>query len=492
MPKRVQQSDQAVALLYHARSATPFFSSDGQPCASIPANVDACRIMPLRSADFRDWLTANYYAEFESAPSSMALRVVLRTLEARAQYGESPAQKIDRRLSFAGDPFAPSKIFIDLANAVGDVLEITSQGWNITDNLGHSFRQSSSTLPLPIPEPVTNNQQPTTGPLAQFTELFHLSPTARTRIFTWLIGALRPIGPYPILVLRGPASSGKSVLARALRVLIDPSAAPLRRLPPRDRDVLQLALQNWVLVFDQVHRVPIKIAEALCAISSGDTLDIAQPDARDAALVEVARPMILIAPLDETQSPWNPPRSLANRSLTVDLPIIAAPRPEAAVWSSFEGLRAPALAALADSVSSALLRIRDIDLGNVARFPDCAAWAAAAAPVMGLDARSITESIAAPNSTWIGSDPLRDTLYALLRSNPVWSGDATALLIQLRALAPLATLPSTPKGLSQALARIPGISVSKGKGAHGQRTLSILDTTPKGEVNHGTSGIRGA
>jgi hypothetical protein len=313
--------------------------------------------------------------------------------------------------------------------------------------------------------------------LEQFAELFHLSPSARTRIFTWLAAALRPIGPYPILVLRGPASSGKSVLARALRVLIDPSTAPLRRLPARDREVLRLALQNWILVFDQIHRVPLKISEALCAISSGDGLEVAQPDARDPALVEIARPMILITPLDEAQSPWNPPRSLANRSLTVDFPPIAAPRPEAAVWASFEALRAPALGALAQAVSSALLRIRDIDMGNVARFPDCAAWAAAAAPALGLDPNAIAEAVADPDSVWIGSDPLRDTLYALLRSNPAWSGDATALLAKLRALAPLATLPSTPKGLSQALARIPGINVSKGKGTHGQRTLSIFDAS---------------
>jgi len=490
MPKRLQQADQAVALLYHARAATPFFSREGQPCASIPTHVDACRILPLRSADFRDWLTANYYSEFESAPSSTALRAALRTLEARAQYGDTPAQKIDRRLSFEGDPFAPSKIFLDLANADGEILEITSHGWNITDNLRHSFRQSPSTLPLPHPEPA-NPKSPTPNPLDQLAELFHLSPTARTRIFTWLADALRPTGPYPILVLRGPASSGKSVLARALRVLIDPSTAPLRRLPVRDRELLQLALQNWILVFDQVHRVPIKISEALCAIASGDALEVAQPDARDAALVEIARPVILIAPLDEAQSPWNPPRSLANRSLTIDLLPIAAPRPEAAVWSSFEALRAPALAVLADAVTAALQRIRDIDLGNIARFPDCAAWAAAAAPVLGLDAAAITEAIANPDSVWIGSDPLRDTLYALLRPNHTWSGDATALLTDLRALAPLATLPSTPKGLSQALARIPGISVSTSKGVRGQRTLSIFDTQ-KGEVDHGTSRIRGA
>jgi hypothetical protein len=285
----------------------------------------------------------------------------------------------------------------------------------------------------------------------------------------WLTTALRPTGPYPILVLRGPAASGKSVLARALRTLIDPSIAPLHRLPARNHQLLHLARHNWILVFDHVHRIPIKISEALCAISSGDALETAQPDYRDPALSEIARPIILIAPLDEAQSPWTPTRSLSNRTLTIDLAPLAAPRSEAALWSDFEALRAPVLAELADAVSAALRNVRDIDLCNVARFPDCAAWAAAA----GLDAASIIEALTDSESMWIGSDPLRDTLYALLRTSPSWTGDAAALLTQLRAISPLATLPSTPKGLSQALARIPGISFSKSKGHEGQRTLSV-------------------
>jgi putative DNA primase/helicase len=471
MPKRLHQPDQALALLYHARSATPFFSQGGQPCASIPSKVDSRRVFPVRSADFRDWLTANYYSEFETAPSSLALRAVLRTLEARAQYGDSPAHKVDHRVGFEGDPFAPSKVFLDLANADGKILEITSQGWTITDNLHQSFRHSPGMLALP--SPLANPQAPTPNPLFELGRLFNLSATAHTRAFTWLAAALRPIGPYPILVLRGPASSGKSALARALRTLIDPSAAPIRRLPIRDRELVQFALHNWILVFDHVHRIPIKISEALCAISSGEAIETAQPDYRDNALAEIARPIILIAPLDEAQSPWTPTRSLSNRTLTIDIEPIAAPRPEASVSSDFQALRAPALAALADAVSSALRNVRDIQLGNIARFPDCIAWAAAAAPALELDPAAIVESVSGPESMWIGADPLRDTLYALLRPNPNWSGDAATLLAQLRAIAPLATLPSTPKGLAQALARIPGIIVTRGKEAH-HRTLSVV------------------
>ena len=441
MPKRLHQADQALALLYHARAATPFVSQGGQPCASIPSSIDSCRVFPLRSADFRDWLTASYYSEFETAPSSLALRSALRTLEARAQFGGSPTQKVGHRVSFEGDPFAPSKIFLDLANPAGEILEITSQGWAITGNLHQSFEHSPGMLALPHPE----SQTPSS--LSDFAALFNLSSSAQTLVFTWLTAALRPTGPYPILVLRGPAASGKSALARALRTLIDPAIAPLRRLPARDRELLQFALHNWVLVFDQVHRIPVRISEALCAISSGEAIETAQPDYRDNALAEIARPIILIAPLDETQSPWAPTRSLSSRTLTIDLAPLAAARSEAAVWSDVEILRAPALAALADAVSSALAHIREIELGSAIRFSDSVAWAAASAPTLGVDPAAIVQAVTDPQSMWHGADPLRDTLYTLLRSHPEWSGDSVALLTQLRAVAPQATLPSTPKAL---------------------------------------------
>src|SRR5580698_3428526 len=421
MPKRLHQADQALALLYHARAATPFFSQGGQPSAVVPSSVDSCRVLPLRSADFRDWLTANYYAEFETAPSALALQAVLRTLEARARSGELPAMKVDPRISFEGDPFIPSKVFLDLANTAGEVVEITSQGWSITDNLHHSFRQSPGMLPLA--SPLANPQSLIRNPLPGLATLFNLSATGHTQVYFWLMAALRPIGPYPILVLRGRAASGKSTLARALRSLIDPSSAPLRRLPARDRELMQLALHNWILVFDHVHRIPPKISEALCGISSGEAIETAQPDYRDNALTEIARPIILIAPLDETQSPWAPTRSLSKRSLTNHPASIAEPRAEAAVWSDVEILRAPVLAALADAVSSALAHIREIELGSAIRFSDSVAWAAASAPTLGVDPTAIVQAVTDPESMWHGADPLRDTLYTLLRSHPEWSGD---------------------------------------------------------------------
>ena len=45
-------------------------------------------------------------------------------------------------------------------------------------------------------------------------------------MIAWLTAVLRPVGPYPILVLHGEQGSAKSTLAKVLRLLIDPQACP--------------------------------------------------------------------------------------------------------------------------------------------------------------------------------------------------------------------------------------------------------------------------
>jgi putative DNA primase/helicase len=470
----LRHSDQARALLHHARSASLFCSDDGEPCASVPAINESRHIHPLRSAAFRDWLIADFYTQYETAPSPDALRSALRTLEARARYGEWKPQTVDQRLGFEGDPFMPSKIILNLANPSGDLLEITSQGWQITDNLHHSFRQPVAALALPRP---VQAQDAAANPLDTFAKLFPFSEGDRVRVFTWLISALRPVGPYPVLVIRGPAASGKSFLARTLRALIDPSAAPLRRLPHRDHELLRLAFQNWILAFDQVHQVPSKIAEALCALSSGDAFEITQPDYRDPLSFQLARPIALIAPTDETQPAWTPSRSLSNRTLAINMTPLAKMTPEAALWSEFEVMRPALLAALSDAIASALHNIRDVDVSNVTRFSDCANWTAAAAPALGLTEQSIVDAISDPDGVWIGADPLRDTLHAFLPPDSTWIGDATTLLSQLRTFAPFAILPSTPKDLSAYLAGIAGIQFQRSKGSDGLRTITIKRTS---------------
>jgi type II secretory pathway predicted ATPase ExeA len=53
----------------------------------------------------------------------------------------------------------------------------------------------------------------------------------------WLLAALRPNGPYPLLAITGELGSAKTMISKMLRALIDPDAAPVSALRRKDREL---------------------------------------------------------------------------------------------------------------------------------------------------------------------------------------------------------------------------------------------------------------
>jgi len=64
-----------------------------------------------------------------------------------------------------------------------------------------------------------------------------------TLVLAWLVAALRPTGPYPILLVHGEQGTAKSMLVRILRKFVDPNKADLRA-EPRDTRDLAIAAAN--------------------------------------------------------------------------------------------------------------------------------------------------------------------------------------------------------------------------------------------------------
>lgn len=88
-------------------------------------------------------------------------------------------------------------------------------------------------------------------------------------VVAWLLGALRPRGPFPLLTRSGEQGSAKTVLSKILHALIDPNVAPARALPRGDRELFISANNGHMQAFDNISNLSPWLSNTLCRQASG-------------------------------------------------------------------------------------------------------------------------------------------------------------------------------------------------------------------------------
>src|SRR5262245_54018173 len=180
---------------------------------------------PIRSKRFRGWLRRCYYQATGGAASAAEIRSALDLLEARAQF-DGPERAVHVRIAkHAG------RIYLDLGDEHWRAVEIGPDGWRVQKFPPVRFRRPAGMLPLPVPE--------RGGLIEALGSLLNLSNRSDfVLVVAWLLAALRPGGPYPLLAISGEQGSAKTVLSKMLKALVDPHAAPVRALPREGRELM--------------------------------------------------------------------------------------------------------------------------------------------------------------------------------------------------------------------------------------------------------------
>jgi putative DNA primase/helicase len=323
---------------------------------------------PVRSRDFRMWLSGRFYEQTGGAIGGQALEDGLRILEARAVH-DGPQYEPFIRVGRHGD-----KQYLDLCDARWRAVEITAAGWAVVGSPPLKFLRSSSMRPLPEPE--------AGGMIEELRGFFKVRSDEDFKLLVaCLVAALRERGPYPVLVVNGEQGAGKSVVSRMMRSLVDPSAALTRGVPKDDRDLMVSASNSWMLAFDNLSGVPAWFADALArlATGSGYATRMLHTD-RDEFIFEGSRPIVLNGiPLLTDRA------DLADRSITIHLSAIpdAERQPEDELLAGFNDARPSILGALLDAVSAALRNLPTVKLDRPPRMADFAKWTTAAEPGLG-------------------------------------------------------------------------------------------------------------
>lgn len=404
----------------------------------------------IRSQRFKRWLANQAYVETGLVPGAQAVEDTLRVLEARATE-EGPEREPWLRAGARGD-----RLYIDLCDDGWRAVEITPETWRILDRHDCPFIRSPSMRPLP--EPVAGDGIDALRGFANVAtdDDFRL-------IVAWLLAALRSRGPYPILTLNGEQGTGKSTFSRLVRSLVDPNAAPIRAVPKDERDLIVAAYNSHVLCFDNLSKVEVWFADALCRLATGGGFSArALHTDRDEAIFFGTKPIILNGIPALTDRP-----DLADRAINVRLAPIPETerRPEADMLRAWDE-RAPAVfGALLDAMSAGLRRQDDVKLDGYPRLADFALWIAACEPGLGWEAGDFMAAYESNRRNVADgafeADPIATAIYDLAKSSGPngWRGTPSELLAELNLKVPEAirrsrAWPTTAQGLGNRIDRV--------------------------------------
>jgi hypothetical protein len=370
---------------------------------------------PIRSKRFRNWVRRCYYRASGAVPNMTVVTSALDLLEARAQF-DAPERAVSMRVAeYAG------RIYLDLADEHWRAVAIGADGWRVIGCPPVRFRRSPGILPLPVPERGSSIEI-----LRPFLNL--ASQNDFVLIVAWLLAALRPHGPYPLLAISGEQGSAKTILSKVLRALVDPNVAPVRALPRDERELMIAANNGHVLAFDNLSGLPPWLSDALCRIASGGSFAVRRLYTDDEeVLFQAARPVILNGIEDVIGR-----ADLADRAICLTLGSIGEEqrRSEAALWREFERARPAILGALLDAVANGLRAVDSVQPGRLPRMADFTLWATACETTLwptGTFSDAYTANRKAAIESIIDMDQIAACVRELMSEQDSWTGTAADL-----------------------------------------------------------------
>ncbi|TBW38409.1 hypothetical protein EYW49_09055 [Siculibacillus lacustris] len=433
---------------------------------------------PVDSTPFRRWLTARYLDEYGRVPSSVAIDSALRGADALS-YKNKPTG-VWVRVGARGGNY-----YIDLCDKEWRAIEIRPDGWSILSNHDLPFIRNPGMRALP--EPVECVEHDIKTLLAPFTS--NVEPDDFPIVVAWMLGALRSIGPFPIMVLNSRQGSGKSTLSNLLRSLIDPNEADARTPPRDERDLFIASMKSQVQSFDNISALAAWLGDALCRISTGAGYATRKLGSdTEEVIIRVCKPILLNGIPNIVTQP-----DLADRAMVVRLrPISDAHRISS---EDFDRLWAEArpkvLGVLLDAMSRGLADIDKREFDKMSRLAGFMKFACAALPGAGVDPEEFLKAYAQNrreiSEAAFEANPVATAIFAFVtKEYPTgWHNTATALLreIEREEFTPFSTQKSAawPKGvaslgnhLERAIPLLDHVGLSVIKRHSGERLISIV------------------
>lgn len=439
---RDAKRSQATVLVNMARQRFELgISTDGDPYAVAISGPRLARLLRGGRSSLRAELAAVYLEQTDSAASSPALSTAIETLEGFARR----AAPIELHLRVAQ---ADGCVWLDLGREDGQCVRISPAGWAITTASPVLYRREPMTAPMPLPA--------RGGDVDALRRLLVLEDRVWRLVIGWMVGAMFPSIPRPVLLLTGEQGSAKSVTTRMLAGIIDPAIPQTRCAPREERDWIAATSCSALVALDNLSNVADWLSDAICRAVTGEGYVRRRLFSDGDVAVTTFRRTIIANGIDLQAYRGD----LLDRSIIVELPRISEERrrPEAELVREYERMRPAILAGLLDMVAAVLRELPTTVVERPPRMADYAHVLAALDHATGWQTLSAYMGAGRDAlSTAVEADHVARAVAGLLEHAASWSGTASELLDRLNGLRgderPPQGWPTTPQHLSGRLRR---------------------------------------
>jgi len=389
-------------------------STENEPFAVARDGNGVAVLLDQSTGGIQPHLAAEYHKLYGKVVGQTAVSNALEVL--RGQLRDCRKERLHLRVAPHGD-----QVVIDIGDETGRAIVVTPGfGWEIVDRSPVLFRRNALTAPLVIPVPG--------GTVEDLRRLVNVSDRDFELLICWLVAAMVPDIPHPVLLLSGVAGTGKTKCAEMLLSLFDPSTAPLCSLG-RDEDKWHDLVSNrWGVLTDNVSTISPEQSDLLCKAVTGDSLVRRKLYTNREVVTSSIRNVVLITSID----PGAIAGDLGERIIRLELEYIPPDQriDERTLQEVKTQLRPKILGALLDGLVHTLERLphvagrklpRMADFGKILAAAEDAEVAKGALERFWQQQEELALDI-------VDSDSFGAAVKEFALKNGGWQGTATALL----------------------------------------------------------------
>jgi hypothetical protein len=379
-------------------------------------------VWPINGLVFRKWLSRLSWEQLRKAALPDMLNTAIQTLEAKAAFQGDQAA-IHHRTAWHEDT-----LYYDLCDPNWRVVKVTATGWEVISSSPVYFRRYAGMAAQVQPE--------AGGDLDRLWGLLNIPDEGDRRLLVaWLVTALIPDIPRPLLVLHGDQGAGKTTTARFLGSLIDPSHAALVRAR-NDVEFVQALSHHYVAVLDNVSAVSEWLSNLLSRAVTGEAFSKRRLYSDDEDVIYTFRRAIILTGIGLAVTKPD----LLDRSLIIETERLSDTRrlEDRVLTERFAAAQPKLFGALLDLLVKAMAAYPGVEL-RLPRMADFGRWAAAVARGQG---RSLTsfeqdyqQNIARQNAQAVAESVPATLLLAFMENKTRWRGTITDLLRYFEPLA---------------------------------------------------------